>query len=38
VFAGIVVAVALVLIINGVVNALERHAMKWRPTDRDMQL
>jgi NitT/TauT family transport system permease protein len=38
VFAGIVVAVALVLIINVAVNALERHAMKWRPTDRDMQL
>ena len=38
VFAGIVVAVALVLIINAVVNALERHALKWRPTDRDMQL
>jgi len=38
VFAGIVVAVALVLIINGAVNALERHAMRWRPTDRDMQL
>ena len=38
VFAGIVVAVALVLIINVAVNALERHALKWRPTDRDMQL
>jgi len=38
VFAGIVVAVALVLIINAVVNALERRALKWRPTDRDMQL
>jgi len=38
VFAGIVVAVALVLIINVAVNALERRAMKWRPTDRDMQL
>jgi ABC-type nitrate/sulfonate/bicarbonate transport system, permease component len=34
----LVVAVALVLIINVAVNALERHAMKWRPTDRDMQL
>jgi hypothetical protein len=30
--------VALVLIINVAVNALESHAMKWRPTDRDMQL
>lgn len=38
VFAGIVVAVTLVLIINGVVNMLERRALKWRPTDRDMQL
>jgi NitT/TauT family transport system permease protein len=38
VFAGIVVAVTLVLIINAVVNALERHALRWRPTDRDMQL
>jgi len=38
VFAGIVVAVALVLIINGAVNALARHAMRWRPTDRDMKL
>ena len=38
VFAGIVVAVALVLVINAIVNALERRALKWRPTDRDMQL
>ena len=38
VFAGIVVAVALVLVINAIVNALERHALRWRPTDRDMQL
>jgi NitT/TauT family transport system permease protein len=38
VFAGIVVAVTLVLVINAVVNALERRALKWRPTDRDMQL
>lgn len=38
VFAGIVVAVALVLIINGVLNAIERRALKWRPTDREMQL
>jgi NitT/TauT family transport system permease protein len=38
VFAGIVVAVALVLLINGIVNALERRALKWRPTDRDMQV
>ena len=38
VFAGIVVAVALVLAINAVVNVLERRALVWRPTDRDMQL
>jgi NitT/TauT family transport system permease protein len=38
VFAGIVVAVALVLAINAVVNALERQALKWRPVDRDMQI
>jgi NitT/TauT family transport system permease protein len=38
VFAGIVVAVALVLIINAGVNALERQALQWRPVDRDMQL
>lgn len=38
VFAGIVVAVALVLIVNAVVNALERRALRWRPTDRDMQV
>jgi sulfonate transport system permease protein len=38
VFAGIVVAVALVLIINGAVNALEHRALKWRPIDKDMQL
>jgi NitT/TauT family transport system permease protein len=38
VFAGIVVAVALVLVINVVVNALERRALQWRPADRDMQL
>jgi ABC-type nitrate/sulfonate/bicarbonate transport system permease component len=38
VFAGIVVAVTLVLIINAAVNALERYALSWRPTDRDKQL
>ena len=38
VFAGIVIAVALVLLINSIVNALERRALKWRPTDRDMQI
>lgn len=38
VFAGIVVAVTLVLLINAVVNVLERRALKWRPVDRDMQV
>jgi len=38
VFAGIVVAVVLVLLINAIVNVLERRALKWRPTDRDMQI
>jgi NitT/TauT family transport system permease protein len=38
VFAGIVIAVTLVLIVNAIVNALERRALRWRPTDRDMQL
>ncbi len=36
VFAGIVVATGLVLVINMVVERLERHALSWRPTDRDM--
>jgi len=36
VFAGIVVATALVLIINMIVERLEKHALAWRPTDRDM--
>ncbi len=38
VFAGIVVATALVLIINAVVEHLERRALRWRPMDRDMAL
>src|SRR4051812_13914278 len=38
VFAGIVVAVALVLAINGLVNVIERWALSWRPIERDMQL
>lgn len=36
VFAGIVVATALVLAVNGMVEYLERRALAWRPTDRDM--
>jgi NitT/TauT family transport system permease protein len=38
VFAGIVVATALVLAINAVVNVLERRVLGWRPVDRDMKL
>ncbi len=38
VFAGIVVAIALVLAINGLVNLLERRALRWRPVDREMEL
>ena len=36
VFAGIVVATGLVLIINGVVEKMERMATSWRPLDREM--
>ncbi|HXQ51410.1 MAG TPA: ABC transporter permease [Stellaceae bacterium] len=38
VFAGIVVATTLVLAVNGIVEYLERRALAWRPTDRDMVL
>jgi NitT/TauT family transport system permease protein len=38
VFAGIVVATTLVLLINGLVEFLERRALAWRPVDRDMAL
>jgi sulfonate transport system permease protein len=38
VFAGVVVATTLVLVINGMVVYLERRALAWRPTDRDMEL
>jgi NitT/TauT family transport system permease protein len=38
VFAGIVVATALVLVINVVVNVIERRALAWRPVERDMKL
>jgi NitT/TauT family transport system permease protein len=38
VFAGIVVATTLVLVVNGIVEYLERRALSWRPTDRDMAL
>jgi sulfonate transport system permease protein len=38
VFAGIVIAIALVLAINGIVNLIERRALAWRPVERDMEL
>src|SRR5712671_3209520 len=38
VFAGIVVATALVLAINAVVTIIERRALAWRPVERDMKL
>jgi NitT/TauT family transport system permease protein len=38
VFAGVVVATALVLIINAVLERLDRRVSAWRPTDRDMQI
>jgi NitT/TauT family transport system permease protein len=36
VFAGIVVATALVLVINAVLGAIDRWVNAWRPVDRDM--
>jgi NitT/TauT family transport system permease protein len=38
VFAGIVVATALVLAINGIVERMERYALRWRPVERDMEI
>jgi NitT/TauT family transport system permease protein len=38
VFTGIVVATALVLIINAILVAVDRRVSAWRPVDRDMQL
>jgi NitT/TauT family transport system permease protein len=38
VFAGIVIAIALVLVINGLVNLIERWALSWRPVERDMEI
>jgi NitT/TauT family transport system permease protein len=38
VFAGIVVAIALVLAINGMVNLAERWTLRWRPVEREMEL
>jgi hypothetical protein len=33
-----VIAIALVLTINGIVNLVERWALRWRPVERDMQI
>ncbi len=38
VFAGIVVATALVLVINAALTFIDRRVNAWRPTERDMQL
>jgi len=38
VFAGIVIATALVLAINGLLNVVDRRLTAWRPVDRDMEL
>ena len=38
VFAGIVVATALVLVINGALGWIDRRVNAWRPTDRHMEL
>jgi NitT/TauT family transport system permease protein len=38
VFAGIVVATALVLVINALLVAADRRISAWRPTDRDMEV
>ena len=38
VFAGILVATALVLVINAVLTFIDRRVNAWRPTERDMQL
>ncbi len=38
VFAGIIIAIALVLIINAIVNRIETWALAWRPVEREMEL
>jgi NitT/TauT family transport system permease protein len=38
VFAGIVTATALVLVINAALNLVDRHVNAWRPADREMDL
>jgi ABC-type nitrate/sulfonate/bicarbonate transport system permease component len=37
VFAGIVIAIALVLALNVLVNRVERRALRWRPLEREME-
>jgi NitT/TauT family transport system permease protein len=37
VFAGIVVAIALVLALNVLVDRVERRALRWRPLEREME-
>ena len=38
VFAGVVIAIALVLAINGIVNLIERWALRWQPVEREMKV
>ena len=38
VFAGVVIAIALVLTINGIVNLFERWVLRWRPVEREMEI
>jgi NitT/TauT family transport system permease protein len=38
VFAGVVIAIALVLTINGILNLFERWALRWRPVEREMEI
>jgi NitT/TauT family transport system permease protein len=38
VFAGIVIATTLVLLVNALVNVIERRALSWQPVEREMEL
>ncbi len=38
VFAGVVIALALVLVINAILNGIERWSLRWRPVEREMEL
>jgi NitT/TauT family transport system permease protein len=38
VFAGVVIAIALVLAINGIIHLIERWALRWRPVEREMEV